>query len=42
MKEMTGSGIFNGEKEAEESGDANSTVTNKTGIRMYQVSIISC
>lgn len=42
MKEMTGSGIFNGEKDTEESGDANSAVTNKTGIRMYQVSIISC
>lgn len=39
MKEMTGSGIFNGEKDTEESGNANSTATNKTGIRMYQQTI---
>lgn len=39
MKEMTGSGIFIGEKDTEESGNANSSVSNRTGIRMYQVSL---
>lgn len=39
MKEMTGSGIFNGEKDTEESGSANSAQPNKTGIRMYQQAI---
>ncbi|XP_059461062.1 uncharacterized protein LOC132190172 isoform X1 [Corylus avellana] len=39
MKEMTGSGIFIGEKDTEESGNANSSVSNRTGIRMYQQAI---
>lgn len=40
MKEMTGSGIFVGNEGDEEleSGSANPS-QNKTGIRMYQVSI---
>lgn len=40
MKEMTGSGIFVGNEGDEEleSGSAN-PLQNKTGIRMYQVSI---
>ncbi|KAG2692282.1 hypothetical protein I3843_08G045000 [Carya illinoinensis] len=36
MKEMTGSGIFNGENDKEESGSANPILTSRTGIRMYQ------
>lgn len=36
---MTGSGIFDGENDSEESGSANSILTNRTGIRMYQVFI---
>lgn len=39
MKEMTGSGIFNGDSDTEESGSADPVATNRTGIRMYQVLI---
>lgn len=39
MKEMTGSGIFHGESDEVESEIANLTPANKTGIRMYQVSV---
>ncbi|KAF5456179.1 hypothetical protein F2P56_025686 [Juglans regia] len=39
MKEMTGSGIFIGEKDKEESESANPTPTNRTGIRMYQQAV---
>ncbi|KAG2699129.1 hypothetical protein I3843_07G177300 [Carya illinoinensis] len=39
MKEMTGSGIFNGEKDEEESESAKPTPSNKTGIRMYQQAV---
>lgn len=41
MKEMTGSGIFAEKEENDEleSGSANPTPNNKTGLRMYQVSI---
>ena len=43
MKEMTGSGIFaaNGENEESESGSANPASNNRTGLRMYQVSMNS-
>ncbi|KAJ7959023.1 Alpha-ketoglutarate-dependent dioxygenase alkB-like protein 2 [Quillaja saponaria] len=41
LKEITGSGIFvaNGENDTEESGSANPTPNNKTGLRMYQQTI---
>ncbi|KAL5559014.1 hypothetical protein UlMin_035225 [Ulmus minor] len=41
MKEMTGSGIFkaNGENDEEESGNAEATPNNRTGIRMYQQAV---
>lgn len=43
MKEMTGSGIFAGSEENDESesGSANPTPGSKTGLRMYQVSFNS-
>ncbi|XP_076925119.1 uncharacterized protein LOC143587829 [Bidens hawaiensis] len=41
LKEITGSGIFaaRGETDVEEADAANSTQTNKTGVRMYQQTV---
>ncbi|XP_076882230.1 uncharacterized protein LOC143530629 [Bidens hawaiensis] len=41
LKEITGSGIFaaSGETDVEEADAANSTQTNKTGVRMYQQTV---
>lgn len=43
LKEITGSDIFavGGENGTLESDGANPTPTNKTGLRMYQVSVVS-